>query len=79
MAYYITRPDMLYLEAKIERSIYPCNTQFIGRKESVIYFTFVVVCYYWICFKYVSLCNVIKLVTILIKYAANKQTCSQKD
>ena len=46
MAYYITRPDMLYLEAKIERSIYQCNTQFIGKKESVIYFTFVVVCYY---------------------------------
>ena len=43
------------------------------KKESVIYFTFVVVCYYWICFKYESLCNLIKLVYTSHKYAASKQ------
>ena len=48
MAYYITRPGMLHLEAKIKRPIYQCNTHFMGKKERVIYSTFVVVCYYLI-------------------------------
>ena len=33
---------MLHQEAKIKRPIYQCNTHFIGKKESVTYFTFVV-------------------------------------
>ena len=42
----------------------------MGKKESVIYFTFVVVCYF---FKYALLCNLIKLVNILRKYATSEQ------
>ena len=44
-----------------------------GKKESVIYFTFVVVCYYLNCFKYTSLRNLIELVNNLHKYAASEQ------
>ena len=38
-----------------------------------MYFTFVVACYYLVCVQYASLCNAIKLVNILCKYAASKQ------
>ena len=40
---------------------------FHGKKECVINFTFVVVCYYLIFFKYASLCSLIKLANILRK------------
>ena len=57
----------------MKMSIYQCNTQFVGKQENVIYFTFVVVYYYLIRFEYVSLWNLIKLVNILRKHAARKQ------
>ena len=53
--------------------MYQCNTQFTGKKESVIYFTFFVVCYFFISFKYALLCNLIKLVNILRKYAVSER------
>ena len=59
---------MLHKGAEIRRPVYQWNTQLTEKKkESVIYFTLVVVCYYLICFKYATLCN------ILHKYAAGKQ------
>lgn len=48
MAYYIIGPGMLRYEAKIKRLLYQCNTYFMGKIESVIYFTFVVACCYLI-------------------------------
>ena len=44
----------------------------MGKKESVIYFTFVVVLLIDF-LKSASLCNLIKLVNILRKYAASEQ------
>ena len=48
------------------------KTHFMGKKESVIYFTFVVLLIDF--FKYASLyCNLIKFVNILSKYASREQ------
>ena len=66
-------------EAKTRRPIYEWNTQFISKKESVIYFTFAVGSYYLIGCKYALLCNVTKLVHILRKYEASKQKLFKKD
>ena len=44
----------------------------MGKKESVSYFTFAVVLIFDF-FKCASLCNLIKLVNILRKYAASEQ------
>ena len=54
-------------------TLYQWNTQFIRKKESVIYFTFVVLYYYSICFKYASTYKLTKLVNILLKYTGFKQ------
>ena len=49
------------------------------KNESVIYFTFVVVCYYLNFFKNASLRSLIKLVNILRKYAASELQHFKKD
>ena len=72
MAYYIAWSDVLHQEVKFKKPIYQRNIQFIGKKESVIEFTFVVLFYYYISFKYASLCNLIKLEDILRKYAESE-------
>ena len=63
--------QMLHSEVKIKRKWKEERKK--EKKEIAIYFTFVVVCYYLICFKYVSLWNLIKFVNILRKHAASKQ------
>ena len=45
---------MLHKGAKIRRCVYQWNTRLTKKKESVIYFTLAVVCYYLICFKYAT-------------------------
>ena len=56
----------------IKRPLYESKTHFMGKKESVSYFTFAVVLIFDF-FKCASLCNLIKLVNILRKYAASEQ------
>ena len=60
---------MLHYEAKTKRPTYQYNTHFIEKKETAICFTFVVICL----FKYALLYNLIRLVSILRKYAAGEQ------
>ena len=52
--------------------MYQYNVHFMGKKESAIHFTFVVVLWFDF-FKYAFLCNLITLVNILRKYAASEQ------
>ena len=52
----------------------------IHREKKVkLSFISLLLCYYLICFKYASLCNLVKLVNILRSYAASEEKRSQKD
>ena len=52
---------------------------FHGKIESVIYFDFCCCVLLFDFLKYASLCNLIKLVNIFCKYAANDQKLFSKD